>query len=121
MVLPAQTVAINPAAASAVVLVDPSGSPVSAGTPVNLTGASQIISATPTTLNVISVAESTDAARVKIRLWDSASATSVGKSRLGTYTLAAGESREESIRKTALLGIWLEVVSGTPEGCVFIG
>lgn len=137
MALPAQAQQMNPVATSPVVLVDVDGNAVSTsdngdgtatlvaagtnGTPVNLTGASQVVSAVPTTLNLITVAETTGTGVAKVRFWDSATATSVGKACLGVYTLSSGESREEANRKTALLGVWCELVSGSFEGAAFIG
>lgn len=89
-------------------------------TATNLTGSSQVISNAPCSLRGLSIAE-TGGSTAKIRLWDSATATSSGKKLLGSYTLVSGESREEGNTRPALLGVWVEVVSGTVEGVVYTG
>jgi hypothetical protein len=131
MAIPSQAAQINPVATSPVVLVDSSGHELEIGstassTGINLTGANQQVTLVPTILRCISIAESTETGRAKVRVWDSATGTSSGKTRLGTYTLGPGESREESTPKPALLGVWVEIVSGaaytgTVEGSILIG
>jgi hypothetical protein len=89
-------------------------------TPVTLAGAppvSQVISATPTTYRGIDIRETAGAPATVVLYNDAAAATGAI---LGTYSLAASESRAEEFPagRAATVGIWA-AITGTVQGSVF--
>ncbi len=90
---------------------------------VALTGSNQQITAQPHDPYAgFSIRETTGTVAAAVRIWDNAAGQSSG-TLLDTIGLAAGQSLSKAytpqVAPTA--GIWVQVVSGTVEGCVRVG
>lgn len=89
--------------------------------PVALTGSDQVVRATSSLYRGITVRETTGAAGAVLRVYDNASAAS--GILLQTITLGNGESFNvlHPMSVWAGDGVYVDVVSGTIEGAIFLG
>lgn len=118
MAAQAQTIAFYPAVSASKVLVKAGETKI----PGDSVSSAESVYQSVNNLFGWSICESTGTAPAKVRLWDG---TSNSGGYLGTVTLGENESNREwfpdqspQLRNNA---IYLEIVSGKVEGCVFFG